>query len=108
VPPAAVGNSTLSPRVTRSGFRCVTALPASAGREARSALRRTDSGDHIMFHFCPACGSTVFYEPDQEPDLIAIPVGAFADPSFPTPTVSVYESRRHAWTGLPPEIEHFD
>ena len=71
-------------------------------------VRTADSGDHITFHFCPACGSTVFYEPDQEPDLIAIPVGAFADPSFPAPTVSVYESRRHAWTGLPLDVEHFD
>ena len=71
-------------------------------------VRTADSGDHITFHFCPACGSTVFYQPDQEPDLIAIPLGAFADSSFPAPTVSVYESRRHAWTGLPPDVEHFD
>jgi hypothetical protein len=71
-------------------------------------VRTADSGDHITFHFCPACGSTVFYQPDQEPDIIAIPVGAFADPSFPAPTVSVYESRRHVWTSLPPNIEHFD
>jgi len=71
-------------------------------------VRTADSGDNITFHFCPACGSTVFYRPDQEPDLIAIPLGAFADPSFPAPTVSVYESRRHVWTGLPPDVEHFD
>ena len=71
-------------------------------------VRTADSGDQITFHFCPACGSTVFYQQDQEPDIIAIPVGAFADPSFPAPTVSVYESRRHAWTGLPPDVEHFD
>ena len=71
-------------------------------------VRTADSGDRITFHFCPACGSTVFYQPDQEADLIAIPVGAFADPSFPAPTVSVYEARLHAWTGLPPDVEHFD
>jgi len=71
-------------------------------------VRTADSGDQITFHFCPACGSTVFYQPDHEPDLIAIPMGAFADPSFPEPTVSVYESRRHTWTGLPPDVEHFD
>ena len=71
-------------------------------------VRTADSGDRITFHFCPACGSTVFYQPDQEADLIAIPVGAFADPSFPAPTVSVYEARQHAWTGLPPDVEHFD
>jgi hypothetical protein len=42
------------------------------------------------------------------PGLIAVPVGAFADPSFPPPTVSVWEARRHAWVALPADIEHWD
>lgn len=71
-------------------------------------VRIADSGNRITFHFCPACGATVFYAPDQEPELIAIPVGAFADPGFPPPTVSVYEARMHPWTGLPPDVEHID
>jgi hypothetical protein len=75
---------------------------------ATQYVRTADSGDHITFHFCPACGSTVFYQQDPEPDLIAIPVGAFADPFFPTPTVSVYEARRHAWTAIPPDVEHLE
>jgi hypothetical protein len=29
--------------------------------------------------------------------MIAVPVGAFADPTFPPPQVSVYGVRRHAW-----------
>lgn len=70
--------------------------------------RTADSGNRITFHFCPTCGSTVFYRLDQEPDLIAIPVGAFADPAFPAPEVSVYESRRHSWFEIPSEMDHFD
>jgi hypothetical protein len=54
------------------------------------------------------CGATVYYEPDTMPDFISIPVGAFADPRFPTPTVSVYESRMHRWVVPPAEAEHFD
>jgi hypothetical protein len=65
-------------------------------------------GNAITFHFCPRCGSTVYYLPAAEPNLIAVPLGAFADPGFPQPTVSVYESRRHGWVGLPDEIEHLD
>jgi hypothetical protein len=38
-------------------------------------------------------------------DAVAIPVGAFADPSFPAPTVSVYEERMHGWVQLPSGIE---
>lgn len=29
--------------------------------------------------------------------MVTIPVGAFADPDFPEPTVSVYGERRHKW-----------
>jgi hypothetical protein len=32
---------------------------------------------------------------------------AFADPAFPAPTVSVYESRMHGWVVPPPDAEHF-
>src|SRR4029079_14261646 len=37
--------------------------------------------------------------------LVAVPVGAFADPAFPSPRVSVHEARMHAWGTLPPDIE---
>jgi hypothetical protein len=70
--------------------------------------RVSDAGHTARFRFCPQCGATVYYTFDDMPDYIAIPVGAFADPAFPQPTVSVYEARKHAWVGLPPEIEHLD
>jgi len=75
---------------------------------SESWIRTADSGNRISLHFCSICGSTVFYRPEQEPDLIAIPVGAFADPTFPAPRVSVYESRRHPWVTTPVDMEHFD
>jgi hypothetical protein len=85
---------------------------ASAGVEvsgSSTAYRRVaDSGNAITFHFCPHCGSTVYYVPEAEPEVIAVPLGAFADPDFPRPRLSVYESRRHRWVGLPDDIERFD
>ena len=71
-------------------------------------VRTADSGSRITFRFCPTCGSTVFYRNEQTPDRTGIPVGAFADPSFPPPRVSVCESRKHEWSGIPTDIEHFD
>ena len=53
--------------------------------------------DPITFHFCPACGATVYWERVDTPELIAVPIGAFADPTFPPPRHSVYESYRHPW-----------
>jgi hypothetical protein len=60
------------------------------------------------FHFCPDCGATVFYTEPSAPDLVAVPVGAFADPTFPPPTRSIYESRKHPWLGLPAAMDHHD
>jgi hypothetical protein len=60
-----------------------------------------DEGSRARFHFCPHCGDTVYYEGEGFEGYLAIPVGAFADPDFPAPTVSVYESRMHQWV-VPP------
>jgi hypothetical protein len=73
---------------------------------ASEYVRTADSGNRSHQAFCPECGSTVYYWLDDAPDLVAIAVGAFADPAFPTPRFSVYESRRHAWAGVPDELEH--
>jgi len=65
-----------------------------------------DEKEHV-FHFCPECGSQVFYTEPTEPDLIVISVGSFADPEFPAPTESGYNSRRHQWFDLPDGIHGF-
>jgi hypothetical protein len=75
----------------------------------KSWERLGDDGGRVRFHFCPTCGSTVWYEIDAMPGVVAVPVGAFRDPSFPAPRASVYESRRHRWVRLPDAlVEHWD
>jgi hypothetical protein len=59
----------------------------------------------LTFHFCPECGSTVWYTNDAFPGAVGIPLGAFADRTFDVPSFSVYERSRHAWVGLPDGIE---
>jgi hypothetical protein len=71
--------------------------------------RTSDEADkkvHV-FHFCPDCGSQVFYTEPTEPDLIVVSVGSFADPSFPPPTESGYDSRRHPWVGFPESVQRY-
>lgn len=65
--------------------------------QARQFIRLADSGATATFHFCPTCGSTVFWELSGFPDLIAVALGMFADPSYPPPTVSVWERSAHPW-----------
>ena len=69
-------------------------------------VRVGDEDSRATFRFCPECGSTVFYTAEGFEGSIAIPVGAFADPKFPSPTFSVYEERMHSWVSMPPGVEH--
>jgi hypothetical protein len=75
------------------------------GRSTEFVRRADDDGDPRSFHFCPHCGATVYYVLASAPDVVAVPVGAFADPSFPRPLFSVWESRRHAWVTVPSETQ---
>jgi hypothetical protein len=59
--------------------------------------RAGDSGALCTFSFCPVCGATVYWEPAGLLDFVSVAVGAFADPGFPPPRVSVYEERQHPW-----------
>lgn len=74
----------------------------------REYLRIGDEGGRVTFTFCPDCGATVWYVMDGHEDMIALPVGAFADPGFPAPSFSVYEERMHRWVVMPDGIEHMD
>jgi hypothetical protein len=64
-----------------------------------------DSGNRGIFHFCPECGSDVYYEidgkfDDKFNDLVAIPLGTFDDPYFARPGFSVWEERKHEWVEI--------
>ena len=74
-----------------------------AGRTAEY-VRIGDEGGHARFRFCPDCGSTVYWDHSGGEGFVAVTVGAFADPGFPPPTVSVYAARCHPWVSLPPSI----
>ena len=69
-------------------------------------VRTGDEGTQMHFHFCPDCGATVSYAISEAPDVIAVPIGAFADPSFPPPLFSVWETRKHPWVNVPTSVEH--
>ncbi|HEU4654071.1 MAG TPA: GFA family protein [Steroidobacteraceae bacterium] len=75
---------------------------------ATEYIRTADSGNRVRSYFCPVCGTTVHYHLEHVPDLVAIPVGAFADPKFYPPKFTVYESRQHAWVSITSPVEHFD
>ncbi len=90
-------------RRTGSAFGVQARWPSDSVRTegvSRAYVRTADSGSRVTFHFCPECGSTVFYMLDALPGFVVVPVGAFSDPGFAKPTVSIYEDRKHPWVEI--------
>lgn len=97
-------------RRTGSSYGYQARFPAQgvtiSGRSKQFVRRSDEDAEIRRFNFCPQCGATVFYTAGDSEDLIAIPVGAFADPAFQPPQVSVWEERKHGWVVVPDEAEH--
>src|SRR4030088_703869 len=53
-----------------------------SGRSTKFA-RSSDGGGSVTFEVCAVCGSTVYWEAEGFPGLIAVAVGSFADPMSP-------------------------
>ena len=55
------------------------------------------AADVVTSHFCPECGSTVYYYRKSDPARTGVKVSAFADPTFPPPMGSGFEEYAHPW-----------
>jgi hypothetical protein len=95
-----LGVSTPHGRVTSNQARFSLEQVSSKGKTS-AWTRSAESGNTMLYHFCPTCGSTVFWENDGFPGHISVAIGNFADPTFPAPTVAVWEETRHPWLSLP-------
>jgi hypothetical protein len=68
-------------------------------------VRKGESGAYVYFHFCPECGSTMYWEVEATPGKTGIPVGVFADPAFQQPNVSIFGPYKHPWVSIPEGIQ---
>ena len=80
--------------------KCVTVTHGAP----RTYSRDSASGFAVTFHFCPDCGSNLWWEPARLPGLIGVAVGAFADPAFPMPARTVWTENKHDWLPFPETI----
>jgi hypothetical protein len=44
------------------------------------------SGNPILRHFCPECGSSIAEEPGTRPGMVILNIGTFDDPTVAKPT----------------------
>jgi len=70
--------------------------------------RPSASGSPVAFHFCPSCGSNVYWLPARMPELIGVAVGAFAEPDFPPPEQAVWTREKPYWAPLPDGLPCFE
>jgi hypothetical protein len=60
----------------------------------------------IEGHFCPECGTTLYWKAEFMPGHIGIAAGTFFDPGFPAPTISAWEQSKHPWVSLNHTVLH--
>jgi hypothetical protein len=75
--------------------------------EAASWRQSGPSGATTTRRFCPLCGVTIAYASDAEPDVVAIPCGAFADAGILTPHRTAWAERRNPWVKITAEPMEF-
>lgn len=93
------------------------AAPYKVSGTATEYVRVGDQGAKFKFRFCPVCGTHLFHtevfqtehgKEIDEQSSVGVSIGAFGDPGFPPPQVSVYDCRRHSWVELPPGTTLYD
>lgn len=73
----------------------------------KTFARPADSGNTVTFHFCPECGSTVFWQAEGRPNSWGIALGAMSGAEMPPPIAAVWGQEVKAWVPLPDEMTVF-
>lgn len=93
-------------RRTGSAFGTSAYFPKSSivsqqGQTAVYAFHHAAQQHDQARHFCPQCGSTLFWFVSTLPELVGIAGGCLAGESLPEPSYSVSHDQKEAWVALP-------
>jgi hypothetical protein len=86
-----------------SAFAIVGRLPKTALQiqgTIKAFSKLGDSGNPILRHFCPECGSSIFEEPKARPGMTNLHAGTLDDPSSVAPTLEIYCDSALPWVQL--------
>jgi hypothetical protein len=65
------------------------------------------SGNPILRHFCPECGSSLAEESASRPGMLILNVGTFDDPSAAQPGREIFRDDAVPWVEIGREIPRF-
>ena len=72
---------------------------------SKTFTRTSDAGRRLDLHFCPECGTTLYWEAEFRPFDLGVAAGAFVEPNgLPAPSVMVWAEHRWPWLILPDAI----
>ena len=76
--------------------------------EHRTFRKQAASGREGDNHFCPDCGTSVFWDSTLAPETFGVAVGCFDDPHFPQPVAAVWGEEKLDWLNFPEDIPVLD
>jgi hypothetical protein len=68
---------------------------------------RGGSGNPILRHFCPECGSSIAEEPGMRPDIMVLNIGTFDDPAIVKPAREIFRDDALPWVEVQGDIPRF-
>jgi len=95
------------PKFTGSAFAALVRVPKEAltiEATLRTFSSLGGSGNPILRHFCPECGSSIAEEPGTRPGVIILNVETFDDPSIAKPGREVFRDDALPWVEVHSEI----
>jgi hypothetical protein len=65
------------------------------------------SGNPLLRHFCPECGSSIAEEPGPRPDIFVLNVGTFDNPAMAKPSREIFRDDALPWVEVHGDIQSF-
>lgn len=97
-------------RISSNGT--VNAIFPSSSIEVSGATgqhhKAADSGNQVIRHFCPACGTQLFSDSTGRPGLTVVRLGTLDEPSLIKPTANIWSASAPNWACLDRSLEVFE
>lgn len=66
------------------------------------------SGNHMHRRFCPGCGTPVFSEADERPNLLIVRAGTLDNPDVAQPAMTIWVASAPRWACISETLPKFD
>ena len=74
--------------------------------QTKDWTREANEGRMLTNHFCPDCGTNLFWSPDLRPDHHGVAAGCLTTPA-PAPGAAIFVSEKQDWVEFPGDWKLF-